>query len=602
MTIAVFKKVSIFGLHKNKAEIMSQLQFLGCMHLVSIRVKKPAGLTSTSTTLTDEIKKALYYLKNSPDKASIKKIYRDFNAQKIVSDISNNQEQLRKALDRRDFLQIRIKDLSIWGNFALPKEGEIGDIKLWFYKIRNKDIPAIPDDHVIHEVHRDNLFVYLIVLSKDEPPACAMPVPRIHTGAIPLADLKQELNEITERIDDLNEERRQLTRYYHLLSRELDRFTDLTNLQLANEKLCDHDDFFQIQGWVPEDRLKEIAVFCQQNGMAILVEPASAEERPPTLMQTYAWSGAGIELVNFYQTPGYRALDPSLMIFFSFSLFFAMILADAGYGFVIALFTLFAWKWMGKMNAGSWLRPLLVTISIFSIIYGVMLGSYFGVEPSSNSILGKIKILDINNFKTMMSLVIVIGCLHIVAANGMRAWFAKGLYEKVHAAGYIILILGFMALAWGLGQHSDTVITSSIAVICIGILVLLIFASDLPVTNFSSFLTRTLAGLQSISELTSLFGDILSYLRLFALGLAGASLAITFNQIARHISESTLHGHGWVLGFLVLLIGQSLNFILCVMSGVIHGLRLNYIEFFKWSIKEDGYVYAPLKKVEVTHE
>ncbi|WP_233586663.1 V-type ATPase 116kDa subunit family protein [Legionella sp. km772] len=108
---------------------------------------------------------------------------------------------------------------------------------------------------------------------------------------------------------------------------------------------------------------------------------------------------------------------------------------------------------------------------------------------------------------------------------------------------------------------------------------------------------RIIYGFAAFAELPSLFGDILSYLRLFALGLAGASLAITFNTMAEHIAQTST-----ILAVLVFLIGQTLNFVLCLMSAVIHGLRLNYIEFFKWSVKEEGYGYQPFKKQEITHE
>jgi V/A-type H+-transporting ATPase subunit I len=129
----------------------------------------------------------------------------------------------------------------------------------------------------------------------------------------------------------------------------------------------------------------------------------------------------------------------------------------------------------------------------------------------------------------------------------------------------------------------------------------MIFASNEPITSFKNLLKRIVHGLSALSELPSLFGDILSYLRLFALGLAGASLAVTFNTMAHHITQ---HGKpsSWVLAILILLIGQTLNLALCLMGAVVHGLRLNYIEFFKWSIKEDGYSYQPFKKQEISHE
>jgi V/A-type H+-transporting ATPase subunit I len=198
--------------------------------------------------------------------------------------------------------------------------------------------------------------------------------------------------------------------------------------------------------------------------------------------------------------------------------------------------------------------------------------------------------------------VLGIGCAHIIAANGMRAWFTKSLATRMQSVGYIFLIIGAMLLALGFVNHHHTLKSFSILIIGMSLLSIVIFASDLPITNVSSLLKRAMAGFSALAGLSSLFGDILSYLRLFALGLAGASLALTFNRIAAHVGSSTLGGHGWILAFLILLLGHTLNFALCLMGGVIHGLRLNYIEFFNWGIKEDGYAYSPLKKEELSHE
>lgn len=602
MTIAAFKKITLFGKIQLKERILKKLQALGCMHLITIQQKKRKEITIASTTPLDQIKKALQYLQDSPQYGKQKKFLKDFDADKTVATILENQSLLREAIDRHDFLQERIKDLSIWGNFVFPQQGELKDIKLWFYKIQHKDIPLLSKNLIIQEIYRDNQFLYIVILSAEEPAQSALPKPRIHTGSIPLNQLRQEFIEINERIDDLNEERRQLTRLQYLLKQELARFEDRTTLQLAHAQTQDENDFFLVQGWVPEKELLRIQSFCIQHKLGMSIETPAANELPPTEMETFPWARAGIELVKFYQTPSYHSLDPSAIVFFSFAVFFAMILADAGYGFIIALLTLLSWKWLNKSNASPWLKPLLVTISIFSIGYGMLVGSYFGVTPAENSFLYKFKLLDINNFNTMMKIVLVIGCLHIIAANGLRAWFAKNLLARMQAIGFIIFIVGVMLLIMGLINKIHFMTPLSVVLIVMSLLAIMIFASDLPVTNLKSFGKRTFFGVAALAELSGLFGDVLSYLRLFALGLAGASLAITFNRIAAHIANSTMGGHGWILAFLVLLFGQVLNFVLCIMSGVIHGLRLNYIEFFKWSVKEEGYSYAPLKKTETFYE
>jgi V/A-type H+-transporting ATPase subunit I len=109
------------------------------------------------------------------------------------------------------------------------------------------------------------------------------------------------------------------------------------------------------------------------------------------------------------------------------------------------------------------------------------------------------------------------------------------------------------------------------------------------------FGSRLLSGVMALARLSGAFGDILSYLRLFALGLASASLAVTFNQLARDIAHS-VPGAGLLFAFLIILVGHALNFSLAVVSGFIHGLRLNFIEFFNWSMYEEGKPFRPFAK------
>ena len=114
-----------------------------------------------------------------------------------------------------------------------------------------------------------------------------------------------------------------------------------------------------------------------------------------------------------------------------------------------------------------------------------------------------------------------------------------------------------------------------------------------------SFWKRVLAGLIALTKITSAFGDALSYLRLFALGLASASLAVAFNDLAHQV-RSALPGFGILFALLVLLIGHGLNFLLAIVSGFIHGLRLNFIEFFNWSIPEEGRPFRAFARKETS--
>ena len=114
---------------------------------------------------------------------------------------------------------------------------------------------------------------------------------------------------------------------------------------------------------------------------------AQPDELPPTCLDNPAWLAAGEDLVNFYMTPGYRTWDPSPVVFISFAWFFAMILADAGYALILGAVLWFYWKRMGESAKGRRFRPLCAAIVLCSLLYGMLIGSYFGVLPREGSVL-----------------------------------------------------------------------------------------------------------------------------------------------------------------------------------------------------------------------
>jgi len=110
-------------------------------------------------------------------------------------------------------------------------------------------------------------------------------------------------------------------------------------------------------------------------------------------------------------------------------------------------------------------------------------------------------------------------------------------------------------------------------------------------------LTRLVHGLEGLTRLSGALGDVLSYLRLFALGLGSASLALVFNNMAADVYAG-YPGIGLVFALLILVLGHGVNLFLGIASGVIHGLRLNMIEFFNWGLKEEGTLFKPFKQSE----
>lgn len=353
------------------------------------------------------------------------------------------------------------------------------------------------------------------------------------------------------------------------------------------DKTRDYDPMFAMQGWVASRDVERLQAFADQQGLVLLVEEPVEDERPPTYLENSDLLGGGQEIVNFFQLPNYRSWDPSRVIFFSFVTFFAIIMSDAAYSLCLGLLLLPFWQRMGTSQSGRRLRAMGMALAGGGIVWGVMVGSYFGLEPPP--LLAPLKILDLNDFNGMMRLSIIIGALHLIIANLMMAWIRRSSLNALASVGWTLAVVVGL-LGW---LYAFTPLHWSLFIL--GLLLVLLFSGQ----EQSFQLKGLLPGLKALTDITKLFGDVLSYLRLFALGLASASLAITFNGLASDVGAA-VPGVGLLLQLLILLIGHLMNFALTVVSGVIHGLRLNLIEFYNWSLADEGYPFQPFAKREIT--
>ena len=317
-------------------------------------------------------------------------------------------------------------------------------------------------------------------------------------------------------------------------------------------------------------------------------------DTPPTLMENPLPLSSGQSLVLFYLTPKYGLWDPSGVVFFSFAVFFAMILADAGYSAVLGLVLAALWKRMGRSDLLRPFRVLTAVLAGTGLIYGVLVGSYFGTAPAPSSLLEEFRILSMTDFRTMMMLSVVLGVFHLVLANAVTAWHRRRSFQALAPASWVLILLGGLSIYVGASGDGPPAFLKvpGAAALGLGLAAVLLFSA-----SEGSMGRRLLRGLQGLTRLSNAFGDSLSYLRLFALGLASASLAGTFNDLAAQV-RAAVPGMGLLFGLVIVVLGHAMNFVLAVSSGVIHGLRLNFIEFFGWSVPEEGYPFRAFARKE----
>ncbi|GJQ60787.1 MAG: hypothetical protein D8M57_17190 [Candidatus Scalindua sp. AMX11] len=592
MSIVKLKKITVYGHSDNKEKVLNDFQEMGCLHLIPLDIKRDplhhVGPTSES-------RDALQFLTSCPQRLQQIENSVIFDAEDVEHEVLKIKQEMEKLEDDRDFLRGRIKGLRPWGDFIFPSLEVLGNLRLWFYEVPHRHMPEVESTDIVWElISRSNRISYVVVISENEPEG--MPVVRTHTGNKSLADLEKQLAEAEQNLETLQTRRINLTKYIYLFTQSIYKLEDRAERMRAGGQTIDETPIFAIQAWIPESEITRIKEYVLNERMALEVEKPVKDDNPPTLLRNRAALASGQDLVTFYTTPGYWLWDPSNIVLFSFSLFFAMIISDAAYGCVLGVGLGLLWRRMGRSLSGRRLRILGSMLVSATVIYGVLVGSYFGISPPLGSFLAKVNIIDMQDFGVMMRISIFIGIFHLILANTMSAWLWRWSLAMLPHIGWICMFAG-AALIWtGASAQENYLLLSRAGYVTMiaGAVCILLFSSVK-----GPLWKRLLMGMQSLSRLTGAFGDTLSYLRLFALGLASASLAVTFNDLAKQAGGS-IPGVGFLFSLLIIILGHSLNLLLAFASGIIHGLRLNFMEFFNWSMPEEGYPYVAFERKEKT--
>ena len=584
MAIVRLKKITLFTTVGEEKRFLSQLQEKGALHIIPLN-EAAAALPESG----DHLIETVAFLKSAPYIRKQLHIAKGFDPESVKAHALHLKTSLKEQYEERESLKKRIKDLTPWGDFAFPPLSEMGKYRFWFYRIPHRKSEALEHlDLIWQKVGRDHQFDYVVVIAKEKP---LLPFQRVHVGSTPLHILRQKLEATENAIEELQAKRIALTKWLDLYQANIARLEDREAFLKVQQQIYKDDDLLVVQAWIPQEREKEIKAFAKARNAALLVETPSRTQTPPTLLKNRPLEAAGEDLLTFYTVPNYWEHDSSSVIFYAFILFFSIILGDAGYGCLLGIITLLLAKRLRKDREKERFFYLLLFLSLGTMLWGILVGSYFGLTPPEDSWLQKMQLFHIDDYDSMMQISILIGIAHLLIANGLKAidLYRQDAYlAYLQPVGWIVATLGGTLL-----YLYPAAKTAGIALLVSGAVLILLFAD----ATEKKPLKRLFGGLTALTQITSLFGDVLSYLRLFALGLATASMAIAFNHLAHQVHEN-FAGIGILFALFVLLIGHVLNFSLGIVSGVVHGLRLNLIEYLKWSSKEEGYPFQSFRKKE----
>ena len=499
-----------------------------------------------------------------------------------------------------------------WGDFDMKavKGLESQGLKVRFYMVSKKAFQESWAEICPLQVISDNgssvWFVTVGDISGYSFPVseCQAPEGSAKDAEAEACDIRKEiirqkalLQSLKAHIPDIQEE-------YDRMLTELDFYlADASGESTAENRLN------VMEGFAPAGLDGELKAEFDKMGIFYIAEKATEEDNPPIKLKNNRFARMFEVLTGMYGMPAYNEFDLTAVLGPFFLLFFALCLGDAGYGLLLVIIGIILKK---KVKSMASLAPLVVTLGIGTFFIGTLLNTFFGFSLIDQEFLPEwlkacIRPLqgEVAGFPATMVLAIGVGILNICVAMVIKAscyTHRFGLKNTLGTWGWTLLIVGGVILAGiamtGLLQ-SEAVKWIFISLAIVSGLGIFIFNTPgrNPFINIGSGLWDT------YNMVTGLMGDTLSFIRLYALGLAGGMLGSTFNTLGGMLMDSCpVPGLNWLLFALIFVIGHALNLALSCLGAFVHPLRLTFVEFFKNSGYEgSGKPYNPLsvKKEEI---
>lgn len=358
-----------------------------------------------------------------------------------------------------------------------------------------------------------------------------------------------------------------------------------------------------VEGFCPIDQTAALDSMLQEQHIYYQAEDPTAEDKTPIKLRNNWFTRMFECFTGMYGMPTYGEFDPTPILAPFYLLFFAMCMGDAGYGFVLILFGLLVHYKKLNISMFEGLGPIITTLGVGTAVVGFFLGTFFGIPLAEASwypeaLKGIIVQGTVMGYDAQMVLAICIGVFHICLAMVVKAiCYTKrfGFKENISTWGWLLLIVGGLsALILLMLFNAPAEVTKWTLIAIAGVSALGIYIFNKPGRNP---LLNIGAGLwDTYNMATGLLGDVLSYVRLYALGLAGGMLGGAFNNLGLMVLGDNPTWQ-WLPFVLILLIGHVLNLAMAALGAFVHPLRLTFVEYFKNSGYEGkGIAYQPFKK------
>lgn len=511
---------------------------------------------------------------------------------RVVEEVLAHASAIPAIKDQLNVLRKEVEALSPWGQLGLEdlKYLQASGIKIKFFK-GPVDKGAEIEAETVSMIRNEDGIGFFVAAS---------------TGEIKVGDSLSEI-EIPERdVNSIDNEMVNLERKIEEHEEALSCFSLRTDdlhkhyLKLLNKRrhsevdsgAYEDESVFVLSGWCPEDSSEELAAAFENAGLTVGLQfdDPSPGEIPPTHLKNSPWAQSIAPLYEFMGvTPSYDEPDTSGLFLIMLSVFAAFLLADAGYGLIVFLAVAAAYFPLVKRGVDK--KALKLGMFLFGAvaIYGLLTNTWFG---ETYRIVDSYK-FDPNSPEGMIFLqgiCFLMGVVHLSVGHVMKVLKKKIDISILSEVGWILFLWAMYGVVCGLILKQDFLMPGTWVIPLFKISGVLILFFTAPSWNIFSSIGAGLGAI--LQNASACFSDIVSYIRLWAVGLAGGKVAMAFNDIAAMLPF-------FLLKLPVYFLGHAINIILGVIAILAHGVRLNLLEFsnhleLEWS----GRKYDPFKEIK----
>ncbi len=587
-------KYSFLIYHKEYIPFLEKLQELGVLHIIEKKKDIDENI-KLSLHQISELNKALKFLKKRNQEKATEKS--EMEGLELVEKIKNLSDEITAIEQEQLSLNKEIQKAEPWGDFTPEMHEKFAKhhIKLRFFVCAEKKFnPEWKEKYPLDIVSIRYGHAFIVAFQRGANPI-DIDAEEIKLPEQTLSELLAKDEAGKNRLEEIkNVFNEYAIKYQDILKDTRKKLQEETDFDLAinhTEKQAEEKVMF-LEGWIPQEQKEDLEKFLEEQNVYFISAQPEREDKVPIKLKNNKFSKLFEPIGDLFALPDYKELD--LTPFFApfFMLFFGFCVGDTGYGLIILIATLIFRRKVSKQ-----LKPLL-TLAAFlggaTIIMGLISGTFFGIElvkveayPLKQIILEPLKLFWLS---------IAIGGLQIFygmcikAANQIKL---GGLKYGLSTIGWIFLILTFGTF---IGLEKAGVNIESFAIVkqtglVISFALILLFAN--PEKNM---IISVFTGLYDVyNMITGIFGDLLSYIRLFALGISSAILGLVFNQIAAQFLGGNFFNY--IPFFIILVIGHGLNIFLASLGAFVHPLRLTFVEFYKNAgFVGGGKQYKPFSK------